>query len=837
MNANGASPRKLPWRSVMVFLFISALIVAGGVVYFEYDSRQVRAEKTADLESIAQLKVDQISNWLKERVGDGWALTLSPIFADAVQKMLAENDNRQLREKIIKRLSAFNRYMDYSNILLVDPDNKVILSAVPEKVSIGATTGEFLKRARAQKQVLFSDFYHCQECQTIHLDIFAPIINGDAARTVRAVLVLRIDVYKYLYPALQNWPILSATGETYLIQKQGDYAVFLNELRFKKDTALKLKIHSSQEDILATKALIAGQGIIEGYDYTGQYCLASVKKVYDNGWILVAKMSKKEIYGMIHRHAWYTSIISGILILATASIIGFLWYRQQKEFYQRQLLLEQEKRLLNQRYQFLTKYANDVIFLTDDSLNILDANEKASSAYGYAMDELLGMNVRELRLPEKLKDLDKDIQKVREHGGCLYETVHQRKNKEPFPVEISCRLLKIDEKEYYQAIIRDISERKRFETKIQEANQNLEAANQELTAADEELREQMAQLQDSRDELAESEKRYRSTFENTGTATVIIEPDTTISLANLEFEKLSGYARNEIEGRMKWTEFVWKPDLERMREYHGQRRQDPNAAPRRYEFRFIDRIGKIKDIFLTIDMIPGTGKSVASLLDITKKNAAEQQVKASLREKEVLLREIYHRVKNNLQVVSSLLSLQSGYVKDPRDKEIFVESQNRIRSMSLVHENLYKSPDLSKIDFNNYVRNLVSDLIRAYGILSDQLVVMIDINDISLGVDTAIPLGLMINEMVSNSLKHAFKKPPAKGNKWEVSVRLRLEEDTLYYLEVSDNGIGFADQSEPLSGPATLGLQLINTLAGQLDGRVTIEHDKGTKYVVEFRKT
>jgi len=222
--------------------------------------------------------------------------------------------------------------------------------------------------------------------------------------------------------------------------------------------------------------------------------------------------------------------------------------------------------------------------------------------------------------------------------------------------------------------------------------------------------------------------------------------------------------------------------------------------------------------------------------DITKRKAAEQQIKASLREKEVLLREIYHRVKNNLQVVSSLLSLQSGYVQDPRDREIFLESQNRIRSMSLVHENLYKSSNLARIEFGHYVRNLISDLIRSYGILSDQIVLTLDINDIELGVDVAIPCGLMINEMVSNSLKHAFKEPPSGGKKWEITVRLKLEGDVLYRLEVADNGPGFADKPAPLSDPATLGLQLITILAEQLDGKVTMQQKNGTRYVVEFRK-
>ena len=836
MDTIGARPQRIPWQRVLVFLFVTTLIILGGSIHLAMDFRRVRKEKRNELGSIAKLKVDQISSWLNERKGDGWALTLSPIFAEAVDRMLNEKTNSPLKRKIKERLAAFNNHMDYSNIILIDDQDRIIVAADNDENEISHITGQWVKKAKLEKRVIFSDFYFCDLCQTVHLDIFAPIFSGEEGHKIKAALILRIDPHHFLYPAVQSWPTPSQTAETYMIKRQDDYALFLNELRFKKNTALKFKLPLNYGDYLSASAAVGREGFIEGKDYQNGNCVAFIKKIPESDWVLVAKISKQEIFSEVYRHAWYTFIIMGVLVLATALFIGFLWYRQQKEFYQEQLLLEKEKQLMSQRYQFLTKYANDIIMLCDGEYNIIDANERAIEVYGYKPDELFKLNVRDIRAVDAQKSIESDFDKAAAKKGAIYEVVHKRKDGSVFPVEVSNRLIEIDEKKYFQGIIRDITERKRFENKLREANEDLESANRELTASDEELRDQMVQLQASRNELLVSEQKYRSLFESTGTAMVIIENDTTISLANAEFEKLSGYSRGEIEGKMKWTEFVCKPDLERMREYHYQRRQDTNIAPRRYEFHFSDRIGMIRDIFLAVDMIPGTGKSVASLVDITKRKIAELQVKASLREKEVLLREIYHRVKNNLQVVSSLLSLQSGYVQDPRDKEIFLESQNRIRSMSLVHENLYKSSNLARIDFGHYVRNLISDLIRSYGILSDQLAVTVDINDIEMGVDVAIPCGLMINEMVSNSLKHAFKKPPAAGKKWELTARLKLKRDVLYCLEVADNGTGFADKSTPLSAPATLGLQLITILAEQLDGKVTMHQKNGTRYVVEFRK-
>ncbi len=627
MNNHGAKLQRIPWRLVMVFLFVTTLIILGGITHFAMDARRVRKEKRNDLESIAQLKVNQISSWLNERKGDGWALTLSPIFAEAVDRMLNERTNSPLKIKLKERLAAFNKRMDYSNIMLIDDQDRIIVAAANDESEISHITGQWIKKAKLEEQVIFSDFYFCDLCQTVHLDVFAPIFSSGKGHKIKAALILRIDPHHFLYPAVQRWPTPSQTAETYMIKRQGDYALFLNDLRFKKNTALKFKLPLNYGDYLSATAAVGREGFIEGKDYQNGNCVAFIKKIPDSDWVLVAKISKQEIFSEVYRHAWYTLIIIGVLVLATAFFVGFLWYRQQKDFYEKQYVIEREKQLLNQRYQFLTKYANDMIFLADSDLNIIDANERAISVYGYSREELLKMKVEDLRTTETAKAIAEDFKKVRGESGNVYETAHRKKDKSVFPVEASCRWIEIEDKKYYQGIIRDISERKRSEQELFDKNRKLIEADGEIQAANEEIKQQLVELQAGQDQLSASEQKYRSTFENTGTAMVIIENDTTISLANAEFEKLSGYSRGEIEGKMKWTDFVSKPDLEKMKEYHRRRRQDPNVAPRRYEFRFIDRIGMIKDIFLNIDMIPGTGKSVASLVDITKRKVAEQQIK------------------------------------------------------------------------------------------------------------------------------------------------------------------------------------------------------------------
>ena len=209
---------------------------------------------------------------------------------------------------------------------------------------------------------------------------------------------------------------------------------------------------------------------------------------------------------------------------------------------------------------------------------------------------------------------------------------------------------------------------------------------------------------------------------------------------------------------------------------------------------------------------------------------SQKQLRLSLEEKEVLLKEIHHRVKNNLQIVSSLFYLQSEYVKDKQSLEILKESRNRVRSMALIHEQLYQSEDLSKINLNRYLHNLTTNLFTSYGVHRDTIDLKIDMEDIYLGIDTAIPCGLIVNELVSNALKHAFPS----GRKGEISLEARLYEDGGLKFIVGDNGIGFPPESDFLE-MESLGLRLVKTLSTQLEGEIKLDRNGGTVFTVMLK--
>ncbi len=216
--------------------------------------------------------------------------------------------------------------------------------------------------------------------------------------------------------------------------------------------------------------------------------------------------------------------------------------------------------------------------------------------------------------------------------------------------------------------------------------------------------------------------------------------------------------------------------------------------------------------------------------DITGRKRSEEKIRKSLDEKEVLLKEIHHRVKNNLQIISSLLNLQTGQVKDRQLLEILRESQNRIRSMALIHERLYRSEDFSSVDFGQYVDGLTTFLVRSYAGASRCFNLRVDVQAVSLGVDVAIPCGLIINELVSNCLKHAFPQD-AEG---EITVALRREGEQ-YLLRIEDNGVGLPRDID-LKKVESLGLQLVETLSTQIGGTIDITSvpGRGTAFTIMF---
>jgi two-component sensor histidine kinase/PAS domain-containing protein len=221
--------------------------------------------------------------------------------------------------------------------------------------------------------------------------------------------------------------------------------------------------------------------------------------------------------------------------------------------------------------------------------------------------------------------------------------------------------------------------------------------------------------------------------------------------------------------------------------------------------------------------------NVALQKEIYEHKIDEEKIKASLKEKEVLLKEIHHRVKNNMQIISSMLGLQSNTVMDEKFNDMLRDSQNRIKSMALIHEKLYQSQNMANVNFEEYINSLVINLYSSYNINRNKINLNIDICDVIFNIDTAIPLGLIINEIISNSLKHAFPD----GRNGEIYLRLSKTTDNKYELVIKDNGVGIPSNVDA-NTTKTLGLKLIYALIEQIDGSISVDKIEGSCYFIEF---
>lgn len=454
---------------------------------------------------------------------------------------------------------------------------------------------------------------------------------------------------------------------------------------------------------------------------------------------------------------------------------------------------------IQQFYEEVVEGINEGIWVTDKNDTLYFMNRGMGEIAGVKTENMQGLNILSDRSPESVGHLKKYYNEAKKNlTPTHYDAIPVTSNTGKKRYQSGWIIPQINNGNFNGAICTVIEETKRKEA---------EAA------------------------LAKSEAYYRTIFESTGTASIIIGANHVIKMANKKSEEFIGYNVDEIENKIKWTSFVHPDDLERLKEYHKLRRLTPNDAPSEYEFRLIDRDKNERQIMLYSSLIPGTDDSVVSLLDITERKKSEIAIKNSLKEKELLLQEIHHRVKNNMQIISSLLNLQRSYIEDEKIATILKDSQGRVKSMALVHEKLYQADDLAEVNVAEYIRSLTTSMFHNYSV-QPGVDLNLDVGEVFFDIDTAVPMGLIINELVSNSLKYAFTNK-GSGN---ICISLhQSSEDDIYLLKIADDGVGFPEDVDFLNSPS-LGLQLVKTLVNQLNGTIELDRNKGTCFKISIKK-
>jgi PAS domain S-box-containing protein len=464
--------------------------------------------------------------------------------------------------------------------------------------------------------------------------------------------------------------------------------------------------------------------------------------------------------------------------------------------------LEEELRASEERFRKVFEQGPLGVAIIDLDYRFVSVNTKLCDLLGYTEDELIKLTFADITHPEDVKTDLEQLERLLQ-GDIPYHKMTKRyvtKLGKVLWANLTGTLIRGERGEplYLLGMVEDITGRKASEQALQE-----------------------------------SEEKYRLLHETMTDAFVSMDLSGRILETNRAYQIMLGYSEQELGNLTyldltpkKWhaleTKIVQEQILVRgysdvyCKEY---RKKDGSVFP--VELR----------TFLIRDSAGSPSLMWAIVRDITERTNAEEQIKASLREKEILLREIHHRVKNNMAVIQSLLRIQSRYAKSAEFNQMLEDAQNRIRSLILAHELLYQSEHLTEVNFRKYVGKLLSHLVSSFSAIGKGIKIRSEIQDIVLGIDTAIPMGFIITELVSNCLKHAF---PA-DRRGEVSVSFRSVGDGEFEFNVRDDGVGMPTDIDA-ENPSSIGLDLVRIFVGLLNGTMQVSRDKGTDVRIRFRE-
>jgi PAS domain S-box-containing protein len=455
-----------PWALILILIAAAVGLGLLGRFYYVRDKAAFIKSKHDEITAIADLKAEQISRWRKDRLAGGAEIRDNRIIGMAVGDYL--RDRTTARAAALKGwLRTLRGGYQYNSVLLLDRFGNALFSDPGEGPSPDSASGVVFETVIRTRDYYLSDLHKDPAASGIFMDLLIPILDPDRAEgPVRAVLFIRIDPKLYLYPLIQTWPTPSLSGETLLVERDGDEVVFLNELRHRGNTALALRRPADSLDLPAAMAVSGRTGVVEGVDYRGVRVLAATRAVPGSPWFMVSKIDRDEVMAPIRERAAMIGAFFTLLFLAAAAALGFLWRNQRLRYYEQIYKAESEKLALARHYEYLTRYSNDMIFVLDEDKRFLEVNEKAMGVYGYPKEEIIGMRAEDIRTPEEAARVEETYADVRAGRGKIFETLHVRKDGTIFPVEVSTRLIDVDGKRYYQSIVRDISERKAAEKEI-----------------------------------------------------------------------------------------------------------------------------------------------------------------------------------------------------------------------------------------------------------------------------------------------------------------------------------------------------------------------------------
>ncbi len=452
----------------LIFVLLAAGIVTVGYRSYRNYERNYYSAAGRQLAAIADLKMNELVEWRKERLADGAIMFKNTAFTALVRRFFEQPEDADAQRQLRVWIDKYRVDGGYDRIRLLDTQCIPRMSSPagnlpPMSSTIQKNLPEFLRSGR----VTFQDFYRNNYDQRVYLTVMTPIFDELDTNHPLGVFDLRIDPETYLYPFIKRWPVPSETAETLLVRRDGNDALFLNELKFQTNTALNLRIPLEKTNNPAVKAVLGQEGIVDGVDYRGDPVLAALKAVPDSPWFLVARMDTAEVFAPMRSHLWQMVGMICVLLLGSAAGVGLVWRQQRVRFYRAQYESAEALHRSETKFHTLFDSTRDAVMLLD-AKGFFDCNPATLTVFGCASREEFcskhPADVSPPMQPDGTNSLTLANQRVAtalEKGGNHFEWMHKRVDTgEPFPADVLLSAMELDGKLVLQAVVRDITERK-----------------------------------------------------------------------------------------------------------------------------------------------------------------------------------------------------------------------------------------------------------------------------------------------------------------------------------------------------------------------------------------
>jgi PAS domain S-box-containing protein len=395
--------KKLPVSLILLFFLMTTGIITAGSVNYRLYRKHYRIEAERQLATIAELKVSDLVQWKNERISDGNILSGNSAFNNLVKRYFSDASDISAKIQIKEWLNIIKTSHQYRQIYLTDRYGKLIMS-IPQQPEIeNEDPTRYLNEARLAGGVILTDFHRMSPDKPIHLSVIVPIIYEYELKAITGFVVLVIDPEVYLYPHLKRWPVPSESAETMLVRRDSDDVLFLNELRFRKNTALNLRVSLANTQKTAVMAALCHEGVVEGIDYRGVNVLAVLRSVSGTQWHMVAEVDIDEIYKPVKERFWMMLFVIVGFIGAGAAGVGLIWRKRSERFYREKYEVAVQLRESESRYKVLVENIPQKIFMKSRDYRWISVNENLARDLGISQEEVAGKTDSDF-FPKELAD-------------------------------------------------------------------------------------------------------------------------------------------------------------------------------------------------------------------------------------------------------------------------------------------------------------------------------------------------------------------------------------------------------------------------------------------------